>query len=100
MGALIFYCVVYFIGYHAAWLLGRLDRRSLARQRRSGGIALVGCVALGHAYMILSAPLPHGQDAGPGSALAWYVILPVVVIVAMVLYLDRQEENDTDSSSS
>lgn len=96
MGALIFYTAIYFIGFFAAYLLNQVTGRILIRNRRLAGLVLVLMVAVVHASKIISTPPPHHSEIGAGSALGWYVILPVMIIVIAVTYLTWQEERDDD----
>jgi hypothetical protein len=96
MGALIFYTVIYFLGFFAAYLLNQMAGRSLIRNRRLAGLVLVLMVAVVHASKIISTPPPHHSDIGAGSALGWYVILPVAIIVMVVWFLTWQEGQDDD----
>jgi hypothetical protein len=94
MGALIFYTVIYFLGFFAAYLLNQMAGRSVIRNRRLAGLVLVLMVAVVHASKIISTPPPHHSDIGAGSALGWYVILPVAIIVIVVAFLTWQEGQD------
>jgi hypothetical protein len=96
MGALIFYTVIYFVGFFATYLLNQLTGRILIRDRRLAGLVLVLMVAVVHASKIISTPPPHHSDIGAGSALGWYVILPVAIIVIVVAFLTWQEGQDED----
>lgn len=96
MGALIFYTVIYFLGFFAAYLLNQMAGRSVIRNRRLAGLVLVLTVAVVHASKIISTPPPHHSDIGAGSALGWYVILPVAIIVIVVAFLTWQEGQDDD----
>ena len=96
MGALIFYTAIYFIGFFAAYLLNQVTGRILIRNRRLAGLVSVLMVSVVHASKIISTPPPHHSDIGAGSALGWYVILPVMIIVIAVTYLTWQEERDDD----
>ena len=98
MGALIFYTVIYFIGYYMAHFLNRLAGHALVRSRRVSGLVLVFGVGAVHAYKIIRSPVPHDHGDGAGYALGWYVILPVTIIVAAVLYFAWQDKNDNDVS--
>lgn len=96
MGALIFYTAIYFLGFLAAYLLNQFTGRILIRNRRLAGLVLVLMVAVVHASKIISTPPPHHSDIGAGSALGWYVILPVAIIVIVVTYLTWQEGRNDD----
>jgi hypothetical protein len=96
MGALIFYTVIYFLGFFAAYLLNQMAGRSVIRNRRLAGLVLVLMVAVVHASKIITTPPPHHSDIGAGSALGWYVILPVAIIVIVVAFLTWQEGQEED----
>jgi hypothetical protein len=96
MGALIFYTVIYFLGFFAAYLFNQTADRSVIRNRRLAGLVLVLMVAVVHASKIISTPPPHHSDIGAGSALGWYVIFPVAIIVIFVAFLTWQEGQDDD----
>lgn len=96
MGALIFYIAIYFLGYYAAYVINQLAGRILIKDRRMLGLVAALTVGLIHGYKIVSSPPPHHGD-GAGYALALYVILPLTIIMAGVLFLmwqDRQDEED------
>lgn len=96
MGALIFYIAIYFLGYYAAYVINQLAGRILIKDRRMLGLVAALTVGLIHGYKIISSPPPHHGD-GAGYALALYVILPLTIIMAGVLFLmwqDRQDEED------
>lgn len=99
MGALIFYTAIYFIGYYAVHFLNRLAGHALIRNRRIAGLVLVFIIGTVHAYKIISSPVPHDHGDGAGYALGLYVILPVTIIAAAVLYFAWQGKNDQDISS-
>jgi hypothetical protein len=88
--------VIYFVGFFATYLLNQLTGRILIRDRRLAGLVLVLMVAVVHASKIISTPPPHHSDIGAGSALGWYVILPVAIIVIVVAFLTWQEGQDED----
>ena len=95
MGALIFYTVIYFIGYYAAHMLNQMAGRILIQDRRLAGLVLVLTVGLFHGYKIITTPPPHDHGDGAGYALGLYVLLPVTIIIIAVLYFawqDRQEQ--------
>lgn len=96
MGALIFYIGIYFLGYYAAYLINQLAGRIVIKNRRLLGLVAALAVGVIHGYKIISSPPPHHGD-GAGYALALYVILPLTIIMAGVLFLrwqDRQDEED------
>ena len=95
MGALIFYIAIYFLGYYTAYVINQLAGRILIKDRRMLGLVAALTVGLIHGYKIISSPPHHGD--GAGYALALYVILPLTIIMAGVLFLmwqDRQDEED------
>jgi hypothetical protein len=94
MGALIFYTVIYFIGYYATHMLNQMAGRILIQDRRLAGLVLVLTVSLFHGYKIITTRPPHDHGDGAGYALGLYVLLPVTIIIIAVLYFawqDRQE---------
>ncbi len=97
MGALIFYIVIYFIGYYAAHLLNWMMGRILIRNRRIAGLVLVLTVSTFHAYKIVTTSPPHDHGDGAGYALGLYVILPVTIVIIAVLYFMWQEKQDEDA---
>lgn len=98
MGALLFYTAVYFIGYFAAHFFNQITRRVLFPNRRLAGVALTLLVGGVHGYKIIStSPLhDHGNEAI--YALGLYVVLPIIIISAAVLYFTWQEKRDDDGS--
>lgn len=98
MGALIFYSVIYFLGYYAAHLLNLLSDRPLIRNRRIAGLVAVFMVSMAHGYKIISSSPPDGHDEGMTHALGLYVILPVVIIVIAIAIRIWQESGDRDIS--
>ncbi len=97
MGALIFYIGIYFLGYYAAYLINQLAGRIVIKNRRMLGLVAALTVGVIHGYKIISSPPPHDHGDGTGYALALYVILPLTIIMAGVLFLmwqDRQDEED------
>ena len=98
MGALIFYIVIYFLGYYAAHLLNLLSGRALICNRRIAGLVAVFMVSMMHGYKVISTSPPHGHDEGLSHALGFYVILPVAIIVIVVMFLTWQERGDHDRS--
>ena len=95
MGALVFYTVIYFIGYYAAHILNELSARKLIRNRRMAGLVLALLVGTVHAYKIISSPPPHHGD-GASFALGLYVLLPLAIITLIVLYLNWQDRQDNE----
>lgn len=96
MGALVFYTIIYFVGYYAAHVLNLLTGRALIRNRRIAGLVTVCLVSILHAYKILGSTPPQGHDEEIGYALGFYVILPVAIIALAVIFLTWQEKNDKD----
>lgn len=99
VGALIFYTVIYFIGHYSAHGFNSLAKRELLNRRWTGltGVVLIAAI---HGYKIISSTPPSGHDESAMDALGFYVILPVGIITAVLLYLnwrdkedDRQDEN-------
>ena len=95
MGALVFYTVIYFLGYYAAHMLNELSGRKLIANRRMGGLVLALLVGTAHGYKIISSPPPHHGD-GAGFALGLYVLLPLAIITIAVLYLNWQDRQDNE----
>jgi hypothetical protein len=101
MGALIFYVAIYFIGYYAAYLINQLAGRALIENRRLTGLVTTLTVGVIHGYKIISSPPPHDHGDGTSYALALYVILPLAIIAAGVLFLmwqDSRDQGDIDIS--
>lgn len=95
MGALIFYTVIYFLGYFATHGLNLILGKILFN-RKIAGLAGVFLVAVFHGYKIITSPLPAGQDTDVVYALGYYVIFPVAVIVGIFLYFTWQERKDNE----
>lgn len=51
-----------------------------------------------HGYKILSTKPPNAHEDEAMQALGYYVILPVSVIVAVLLYLWWRDQNNGDNS--
>jgi len=96
VGALIFYTFVFFIGFFVAHGFTLLAKRDFLN-RRWTGLACVLVMAAMHGYKILSTEPPNGHENETMQALGYYVILPVSVIVAVLLYLQWRDQNDSDS---
>ena len=97
VGALIFYTVIYFLGYFATHGLNLIAGRRLFN-RRIAGLVGVFFVAVFHSYKIISSPLPAGEETEVAIyALGYYVIFPVAVITGVFLYLMWQEKKDNES---
>lgn len=102
MGALVVYAIVYFAGYYAGHLVNVLTGRMLVKNCRLAGLAMVWLTGMMHGYKVLSTPAPAGHHESTTQVLVLYVIIPVVVITATVLYLlwqDRQDDADTPDHS-
>jgi hypothetical protein len=98
VGALIFYTFIYFIGYFSAHGFNTLMNRRLFN-RRWAGLTGVCMVAILHAYRILNSTPPSGHDGNiMYDALGYYVVFPVGVITAVLLYLNWKDKNDSSSS--
>lgn len=96
MGALIFYTVIYFLGYFATHGLNLIAGRLLFN-RRIAGLVGVFFVAIFHGYKIISSPLPAGEEIDAATyALGYYIIFPVAVIVGVFLYITWQEKKDNE----
>lgn len=95
MGALIFYTVIYFLGYFATHGFNLIADRMLIN-RRIAGLVGVFFVAVFHGYKIINSPLPAGVDTDTAHALGYYVIFPVAIIVGVFLYITWQEKKDND----
>ncbi|CAE6486484.1 conserved membrane hypothetical protein [Nitrosomonas nitrosa] len=96
VGALLFYTVVFFLGYFAIHGLNVFARRILIN-RRIAGLGGVLVMAVFHGYKIINSPPPTGQAIDAIYALAYYVVFPVSVIVGVCIYMTWQEKRDCDS---
>jgi len=97
VGALIFYTFIFFIGFFFAHGFTLLTKRDFLN-RRWTGLACVLMMAIMHGYKILSTKPPNGHEDEAMQALGYYVILPVSVIVAVLLYLWWRDQNNGDNS--
>lgn len=97
MGALIFYTFIFFIGFFFAHGFTLLTKRNFLN-RRWTGLACVLIMATMHTYKILTSMPPAGHEDGLMLALGYYVIFPVSVIIAVLLYLRWRDQNDGDNS--
>lgn len=102
MGALVVYAVVYFAGYYAAHLVNVLSGRILIKNCRLAGLVIVWITGMTHGYKIINTSAPAGHHESTTQIMILYVIMPVVVITATVLYLlwqNRQDDTDTPDHS-
>ena len=86
MGAIFFYIFIYFIGYYASNVLNMLTVRPLVTNRYMAALVPVYGFALGHAYMVVTKPLPAGADISMEYALLVFITLPVVVVTMGAAY--------------
>lgn len=86
MGAIFFYIFVYFIGYYASNVLNMLTVRPLITNRHMAALVPVYGIAFGHAYMVVTRPLPAGADITVEYALLVFITLPVVVVTMGAAY--------------
>lgn len=86
MGAIFFYIFIYFIGYYASNVLNMLTVRPLVTNRYMAALVPVYGFALGHAYMVVTKPLPAGADISIEYALLVFITLPVVVVTMGAAY--------------
>lgn len=86
MGAIFFYIFIYFIGYYGSNILNMLTVRPIITNRFVVALVPVYGVALMHAYMIVTKPLPPGKDVTVEYALFEFVALPVVLITVGAIY--------------
>lgn len=86
MGAIFFYIFVYFIGYYASNVLNLLTVRPLVTNRYMAALVPVYGVAFGHAYMVVTRPLPASADITVEYALLVFITLPVVVVTIGAIY--------------
>ena len=96
MGALIFYTFVFFAGFFFAHGFALLIRRDFLN-RRWTGFACVLIMAAMHGYKILSTTPPNSHEDETIQALGYYVIFPVSVILAVLLYLRWRDQNDSNN---
>lgn len=93
VGALIFYTVIYFIGHYSAHGFNLLAKHELLNRRWTGLTGVV-LVAAFHGYKIINSTPPSGHDESAMDALGFYVILPVGIITAALLYLNWRDKED------
>ena len=100
MGAIFFYIFIYFIGYYASNVLNMLTVRPLITNRYMAALIPVYGVAFGHAYMVVTRPLPAGADITVEYALLVFITLPVVVVTmgaAYFMWNSKGKDDHTDS---
>lgn len=86
MGAIFFYVFIFFAGYYGSNVLNMLTVRPLVTNRYIAALFPVYGIAMGHAYMIATKPLPPGKDVTIESALLEFVVLPLVVVTMGAVY--------------
>ena len=86
MGAIFFYIFIYFIGYYASNVLNMVTVRPLVTNRYMAALVPVYGFAIGHAYMVVTKPLPAGADITVEYALLVFITLPVVVVTMGAAY--------------
>ncbi|MXS84467.1 hypothetical protein ABO04_00705 [Nitrosomonas sp. HPC101] len=92
MGALFFYTFIYFVGHYSALGLNIITNKKLLNHRLVGLIGVI-LVAIMHAYKIISST---GHDEDTLYAVSYFVIFPVVVISAVLVYLSGKDKNDNN----
>lgn len=112
MGAIFFYIFVFFVSYYSMNVLNMLTVRPLITNRYIAALFPVYGIAIAHAYMISTKPLPPGKDVTIESALLEFVAIPVIVVTLGAIYFmwndkGNQEEHgavaehiDTDSATT
>lgn len=104
MGAIFFYIFIYFIGYYASNVLNMLTVRPLVTNRYMAALVPVYGFAFGHAYMVVTKPLPAGADISVEYALLVFITLPVVVVTMGAAYFmwnsKSKDEHADDSRES
>lgn len=104
MGAIFFYIFIYFIGYYASNVLNMLTVRPLVTNRYMAALVPVYGFAFGHAYMVVTKPLPAGADISMEYALLVFITLPVVVVTMGAAYFmwnsKGKEEHSDDKSAA
>lgn len=88
MGALLFYTFIYFMGHFAALGLNIITNKKLLNHRIVGLIGVI-IVAIMHAYKIITST---GHDEDILYAVSYFVIFPVVVISAVLIYLSGKDK--------
>lgn len=100
MGAIFFYIFIYFIGYYASNVLNMLTVRPLVTNRYMAALVPVYGFAIGHAYMVVTKPLPAGADITVEYALLVFITLPVVVVTmgaAYFMWNSKSKDEHADS---
>lgn len=103
MGAIFFYIFIYFIGYYASNVLNMLTVRPLVTNRYMAALVPVYGFAFGHAYMVVTKPLPAGADISMEYALLVFITLPVVVVTmgaAYFMWNSKGKEEHTNEQSA
>ncbi|UJP05291.1 MAG: hypothetical protein LZF61_10745 [Nitrosomonas sp.] len=101
MGAIFFYIFIFFLGYYGANVLNMITVRPWVTNRYIAALFPVYGIAVAHAYMISTKPLPPGGNITIESALIEFVALPVVVVTMGAVYFmwngkeNREEEEAT-----
>jgi len=105
MGAIFFYIFIYFIGYYASNVLNMVTVRPLVTNRYMAALVPVYGFAFGHAYMVVTKPLPAGADISMEYALLVFITLPVVVVTMGAAYFmwnskGKEEHSDNQSAAN
>ncbi len=100
MGAIFFYIFVYFIGYYASNVLNLLTVRPLVTNRYMAALVPVYGVAFGHAYMVVTRPLPASADITVEYALLVFITLPVVVVTIGAIYFMWNSKGKDDHADN
>lgn len=105
MGAIFFYIFIYFIGYYASNVLNMVTVRPLVTNRYMAALVPVYGFAFGHAYMVVTKPLPAGADISMEYALLVFITLPVVVVTMGAAYFmwnskGKEEHSDNQSATN
>lgn len=87
MGAIFFYIFIFFVGYYGSNVLNMLTVRPIVTNRFIAALFPVYGIAIAHAYMIVSRPLPQGKDVSVEFALLEFVALPLVVVTMLAVYM-------------
>lgn len=100
MGAIFFYIFIFFAGYYGANVLNMLTVRPFITNRYIAALFPVYGIAIAHAYMIATRPLPPGKGVTVESALLEFIVLPIVVVTMGAVYFmwnskGSQETYDT-----
>lgn len=104
MGAIFFYIFVFFAGYYGLNVLNMLTVRPIITNRYIAALFPVYGIAMAHAYMIATKPLPAGKGVTVESALIEFVVLPVIVVTMGAVYFmwnskGSQDEHDASTGS-